>query len=125
MFLRSNFKFLITNFKSIPNYKIENLMKIKNYKIENLASSLLLVFLFTIAFLERTSFDLGPNIELITMSMVLVSYYLGKKPAFWLTFAVIALSDRIIGNSNIFIFYLVRFFNPVVVSCKNVSKIRK
>src|SRR3990167_10724815 len=68
--------------------------------------------LFLAAFIERVIFDLGPNIELITMAMILSSFYFGKKESFWLTFAIIAISDRVIGNSNIFLFTWSGFLVP-------------
>jgi hypothetical protein len=73
---------------------------------------LLLSTLFLAAFLERTVWDLGPNIELVTTAVVLASLYLGRKNTFWLTFAIIALSDRVIGNSKIFLFTWSGFLLP-------------
>ena len=73
---------------------------------------LLLSTLFLAAFLERTAWDLGPNIELVTTTVVLASLYLGRKSTFWLTFAIIALSDRVIGNSKIFLFTWSGFLIP-------------
>ena len=58
------------------------------------------------------------------MLIVLASYYLGTRSAFWLTFAVIALSDRIIGNSNIFIFTWSGFLIPALFSNRLLNKIR-
>lgn len=60
--------------------------------------------LFIIAFIERVWFDLGPNIELVTLATILSAFYLDKKNTFLLTFGMVALSDILIGNSNIFIF---------------------
>jgi hypothetical protein len=73
---------------------------------------LLFVTLFSIAFLERTLFDLGPNFELITTAMILSAYYFGRKESFWITFAIIAFTDRIIGNSPIFLFTWTGFLLP-------------
>jgi hypothetical protein len=75
---------------------------------------ILYTILFLAAFLERTVWDLGPNIELVTAAMILASFYLGRKSAFWLTFAIIALSDRIIGNSKIFLFTWSGFLLPAL-----------
>ena len=36
-------------------------------------------FIFFLAFLERTAFDLGPNFELVTLAMVLSAFYLNPK----------------------------------------------
>lgn len=76
------------------------------------AKNLFLTLLFLAAFLERVVFDLGPNIELVTMAMILASFYLGKKEAFWLTFAIIAFTDRLIGNGLIFLFTWSGFLIP-------------
>ena len=84
-----------------------------------------LIILFIFAFGERVLFDFGPNIELITMAMILTSFYLGKKESFWLTFAIIALSDRIIGNSNIFLFTWSGFLIPALLSSVFIQKILK
>ena len=84
-----------------------------------------LIILFIFAFGERVLFDFGPNIELITMAMILTSFYLGKKESFWLTFAIIALSDRFIGNSNIFLFTWSGFLIPALLSSVFIQKILK
>ena len=79
------------------------------------------IFLFLIAFLERTVFDLGPNVELLTTVMVLASYFLAGDKAFWLTFLVISISDRFIGNSKIFLFTWAGFLIPAIILPK-ISK---
>ena len=95
-------------------------------KILNLLSSniyyLLIGILSLAAFLERTVFDLGPNIELITTSMILISYYFGKKAAFPIIFIIVALSDRFIGNSSIFLFTWSGFLIPALFG-SNIIKI--
>jgi len=75
---------------------------------------ILLLLLFIAAFLERTTFNLGPNIELITMAMVVSSLYLNKKQSFYLVFAIIALSDLALGNTSIFLFTWSGFLIPVL-----------
>ena len=80
-----------------------------------------LILLFLLAFGERVFFDLGPNIELITMAMILTAYYFGKKESFWLTFAVIAFSDVVIGNSNIFLFTWSGFLIPALLSSRLIT----
>jgi hypothetical protein len=92
-------------------------MKIEKRIIRNS----LLIILFLIAFLERTIWDLGPNFELITTAMILASFYLGKKEAFWLTFAIISTTDRLIGNSNIFLFTWSGFLIPALLSTKLIK----
>jgi len=82
-------------------------------KIINHKSLFIILFLF--AFLERTVFDLGPNIELLTSVMVLSAFAFGGKMTFWLTLAVIAFSDLIIGNSKIFLFTWSGFLIPSLV----------
>jgi hypothetical protein len=83
-----------------------------------------LIALFTLAFLERTAFDLGPNIELVTMAMVLSAYYFGKKESFWLTFAVIVATDRLIGNSNIFFFTWSGFLIPALLASGLLKRLK-
>lgn len=68
---------------------------------------------FLLAFLERTVFDLGPNFELVTLAMVMASFYLDKKLALTLIAILIISSDLIIGNSNIFIFTWSGFLIPI------------
>lgn len=60
--------------------------------------------IFILAFAERVWFDLGPNIELITLATIMGALYLTKKETLLLTLLTIAVSDIIIGNSNIFLF---------------------
>ena len=69
---------------------------------------------FLLAFLERTVFDLGPNYELLTAAMILSSYFINRKSTFLLTLLVIAFSDRIIGNSKIFLFTWTGFLLPAL-----------
>ncbi|OGM12821.1 hypothetical protein A3A76_01015 [Candidatus Woesebacteria bacterium RIFCSPLOWO2_01_FULL_39_23] len=77
---------------------------------------LLLSTLFLVAFLERTVWDLGPNVELVTTVMILASFYLGRKESFWLTFTIIATTDRLIGNSSIFLFTWSGFLLPAFLA---------
>lgn len=75
---------------------------------------LLVYSIFIFAFIERVWFDLGPNIELITLATILSAFYLGKKIAFLLTLGVVIASDLLIGNSNIFIFTWSGFILPLL-----------
>src|SRR3989344_7069999 len=86
---------------------------------------LMLILLFLFAFGERVLFDLGPNIELVTTVMILSSFYFAKRQAFWLTFAVLAFSDVIIGNTNIFIFTWSGFLIPAFLASKVFRKVFK
>ena len=79
---------------------------------------LFFITLFAIAFLERTVFDLGPNIELVTTAMLLTSAYLGTKRSFWLTFLIMLTTDIVIGNTNIFIFTWSGFLIPSLIVSK-------
>jgi len=73
---------------------------------------LLLIILFSLALLERTVFDLGPNIELVTTAIVLSSLYIGRKETFWLALGIMAITDRIIGNTPILLFTWSGFLIP-------------
>jgi hypothetical protein len=75
-----------------------------------------IILLFSIAFLERIVFDLGPNIELVTLTMLLSAAYLGKKESLWLTFSIMLFTDLIIGNTNIFIFTWSGFLIPAIIT---------
>lgn len=70
--------------------------------------------IFIIAFIERVWFDLGPNIEIVTLATILSAFYLNKKTSLLLTFGLIAGSDILIGNSNIFIFTWSGFILPIL-----------
>ena len=87
-------------------------MEIRNSK--DMIKKYIIYSFFVLAFLERTLFDLGPNIELITLALVVSTFYINKKTAFILTLATIALSDIILGNTNIFIFTWTGFLIPIV-----------
>lgn len=83
---------------------------------------LLFVVLFLAAFLERTAFDLGPNIELVTLAMLVSAAYSGKKQSFWLTFLIMASTDLVLGNTNIFIFTWSGFLVPALISADIFSR---
>lgn len=68
-----------------------------------------------IALLERVFFDLGPNVELVTITMILAGSYLGKKYSSFVVLATLITSDLIIGNSNIAIFTWSGFLIPALV----------
>jgi hypothetical protein len=77
---------------------------------------LLLTTLFLLAFLERTVFDLGPNIELITTAMILSAFYLGARYSLWLVLAIMVTTDLVIGNTNIFLFTWSGFLISVLLA---------
>lgn len=84
----------------------------------------LLITLFLTAFLERVAFDLGPNVELVTMAMILSSFYIGRKESFWLVFAIMLLTDLVIGNTNIFLFTWTGFLIPAIFSYSLITFLR-
>ena len=84
---------------------------------------LILIALFLVAFLERTVFDLGANIELVTMAMILASFYFGKKEAFWLTLAIMAATDIILGNTSILLFTWSGFLLPALFVYSALKKL--
>lgn len=84
-----------------------------------------IVLLFLVAFLERTIFDLGPNIELVTAVMILSAYYFGAKQSVWLTLSIMVLSDLILGNSSIFIFTWTGFLIPAIFADASFSWIKR
>ena len=65
---------------------------------------LLSVILVGIALSERLFFDLGPNIELITVATLLAGVYLGWPYSFFVPFLTLAISDISKGNTSIFLF---------------------
>lgn len=83
---------------------------------------ILFLILFLFAFLERVIFDLGPNIELLTMVMLLANAYLGRRCALWLVFLVLVLSDTVLGNTSIFIFTWTGFLLPAIYTSRFFSK---
>jgi len=60
--------------------------------------------LIALAVSERIFFDLGSNIELVTLASLLASCYLGLPYALVVPFSIMLISDTIIGNTAIFIF---------------------
>lgn len=84
---------------------------------------LMIAAIFLLAFLERVFWDLGPNTELITLLMLLSASYLGKKQSFWITLLIVALTDILIGNTNIFIFTWSGFLIPALIAGEVFLKI--
>lgn len=73
-------------------------------KRANIYSSIFAIVLVALAVLFRTSWHLGPNIEFVTTASFLAATYLG---GFWsavVPLMAMVVSDRFIGNTNIFIF---------------------
>lgn len=62
------------------------------------------VLLVTLGILFRTVWHLGPNVEFVTSATLLAGAYLGKKWAFIVPVSIMAISDLVLGNTNIFLF---------------------
>ncbi|MFC1649434.1 DUF6580 family putative transport protein [Patescibacteria group bacterium] len=76
-----------------------------------------IVFVFvviTVAFFERVFYDLGPNVELITLAMVLSYLVFGTHKSLLITFGLLMLTDLVIGNTNIFLFTWSGFLLPIL-----------
>lgn len=52
----------------------------------------------------RTLGHIAPNVEYVTAASLLAGAYLGRKYAVLVPFAIMVLTDTLIGNTNIFIF---------------------
>ena len=90
-------------------------MEIRRTKLL-MIKKLSITILFALAFIERVYFDLGPNIELVTVVAILASVYLGLRHAFVLTLLLIVITDLFIGNTSIFIFTWTGFLIPVIAT---------
>lgn len=66
--------------------------------------SIIAIFLIGLGLGERIFFNLGPNVELVTLSSFLASCYLGLPFAVIVPTAIMFISDSIIGNTEIVIF---------------------
>lgn len=87
----------------------------KRLNFINKETVILLAFLI-LSILERTLLDLGPNIELVTTTIILTSFFFGRKKSFWLGLAILIVTDRLIGNNNIFLFTWSGFLIPAILS---------
>ncbi len=93
-------------------------MEIRGDRILVLKKFAILFLLFLAAFLERTVFDFGPNIELITVVMLLTAAYFGYKESLFITAALLFSTDLIITNSSIFLFTWTGFLIPALSAHK-------
>jgi hypothetical protein len=66
--------------------------------------SFLAITLVTLGIMFRTVWHLGPNVEFVTAATLISVFYLGRIWAIIVPFAIMAISDIFIGNTNIFIF---------------------
>jgi hypothetical protein len=87
-------------------------------------NKLTIYLVFFSAFIIRL-LKVVPNLELVTLSMLLASTYLSRNSALKLTFLLMAASDLVLGNTNIFIFTWSGFLIPVLLisKYKNILKI--
>jgi len=76
----------------------------KGPNILQLKKPIIFGLLILLAMGERLYFDLGPNVELITVVTVLAALYLGRYYSLALPLIVLVISDRFLGNSSIFLF---------------------
>lgn len=76
--------------------------------------------IFVLAFLERTVFDFGANVELVTLAMLLASVYLSRNTALKLTFLLMVATDLVIGNTRIFLFTWSAFLLPILLFSKSI-----
>jgi len=76
----------------------------------------LIILIACLALLERVLFDLGPNIELITLTLILTGMYWGSRQSAIITLILMMVSDLVIGNSSIFIFTWSGFLMGVLLT---------
>lgn len=62
------------------------------------------VTLAALAILARTELNLGPNFELVTAVSIAAAMFISSRYSFVLVLAMLALSDLMIGNSQILVF---------------------
>ena len=62
------------------------------------------LLLVLLAVSERLWFDLGPNVELVTLASVLAGLYLGSLWPVAVPLLALAITDRLLGNSLSFLF---------------------
>lgn len=90
---------------------------------------LLVIFLMLLSLSERLFFDLGDNVELITLSVFVTAYYIDKKLAWILALASIAISDIFLGNTSIMFFtwsaYLMISLLAIISNTKKYQGVKK
>ena len=72
------------------------------------------VFLLLLALGERILFDLGSNIELITVGMLILTFYFDIKWGLVFVVLTMIVSDIAIGNTSIYLFTWTGFLIPVM-----------
>jgi hypothetical protein len=76
----------------------------------------LALLLMVVALLERVVFDLGPNVELVTMACVLAGMYLAPRWRFIVPLVVMAISDMVLGLGMISLFTWSGFLFTVILA---------
>lgn len=77
--------------------------------------NIVFTFLVILALTERVFFDLGPNFEFVTGALMLSGAYLGKNYSICLVLLIMAVSDLVLGNTNIFLFTWSGFLIPALI----------
>lgn len=62
------------------------------------------IFLVILGILGRTVWHIGVNVEFVSMGAILAGFYLGRRYSVLAPFLVMMITDKIIGNSNIYLF---------------------
>jgi hypothetical protein len=78
-------------------------------------------FWLILALLEKVAFDLGPNRELITATMIVTTLTLGRKNSLAVMALLLVLGDLIFGNTSIFLFTWSGFLLPILILPKITS----
>ena len=95
-------RFPISNFKPLFSYFHRKL--------------LVTLGLIMLALCERLWFDLGPNVELVTLTTFLAAFYVGRKLSLVVPLATLALSDILLGNTSIMLFTWTAYLIIAVVA---------
>lgn len=66
--------------------------------------TIFVVLLISLGVLFRTLWHVAPNVEYVTTASFLAAAYLGRKYAVLIPFAIMVITDTVIGNTNIFVF---------------------
>lgn len=77
---------------------------------------ILVLVLVLVALLERLVFDLGPNVELVTMASVLAGLYVSSRWRYVIPLLILLLSDLVLGLGVISLFTWSGFLVMVVLA---------
>lgn len=87
---------------SVQDKQISNILQEK--RRIHLIKLLTVALLIGIALFERLLIDLGSNVELITLSIFLAAYYIGRRYSLIVALLALAISDILLGNTSIMLF---------------------